>query len=83
MTTFKVKSYYTDKSILITGCTGYLAKIILEKIVRSCSDFRKIYVLMRVKQGVTLEARLQNEVLSSHIFSILYDKRPELRAVVK
>lgn len=81
--TFEVKSYYTNKSILITGCTGYLAKIVLEKIVRSCSDFRKIYVLMRVKQGVTLEARLQNEVLSSHIFEVLYEKRPELRAVVK
>ena len=66
--TFKVKPYYTDKSILITGCTGYLAKIILEKIIRSCSDFKKIYVLMRVKQGVTLEARLENEILSSFIF---------------
>jgi FlaA1/EpsC-like NDP-sugar epimerase len=47
--TFEVKSYYTNKSILITGCTGYLAKIILEKIIRTCSDFRKIYILMRVK----------------------------------
>lgn len=81
--TFKVKSYYTDKTILITGCTGYLAKIVLEKIIRTCSDFKKIYVLMRVKQGVTLEARLQNEILSSHIFTLLYEKRPELKAVVK
>jgi len=81
--TFEIKSYYTNKSILITGCTGFLAKIILEKIVRTCSDFRKIYVLMRTKQGVTLEARLQNEVLSSEMFNILYERRPELRAIVK
>lgn len=48
---FEVESFYKDKTILITGATGYLAKIILEKIIRSCSDFKKIYVLMRAKQG--------------------------------
>ncbi len=66
--TFKVRPFYSNKAILISGCTGYLAKIILEKIIRSCSDFRKIYVLMRVKQGKSLQDRLQHEILSSHIF---------------
>lgn len=70
--TFEVKSYYTNKSILITGCTGYLAKIILEKIIRTCSDFKKIYVVMRPKQGKNLTHRMQNEVLSSEMFNILY-----------
>jgi alcohol-forming fatty acyl-CoA reductase len=50
-TPFEVKSFYSGKNILISGCTGYLAKIILEKIIRTCSDFKKIYVLMRVRQG--------------------------------
>lgn len=80
---FEVKSFYSNKTILITGCTGYLAKIILEKIIRSCSDFKKIYVLMRSKQGISIQERLQNEVLSSHMFTLLYEKRPELEAVVK
>lgn len=80
--TFEVKSYYSNKSILITGCTGYLAKIILEKIIRTCSDFKKIYVLMRVKQGVALKDRMNNEILNSEIFNILYKSRPELRKVV-
>ena len=50
-TPFEVKSFYSGNNILISGCTGYLAKIILEKIIRTCSDFKKIYVLMRVRQG--------------------------------
>ena len=48
-TPFEVKSFYSGKNILISGATGYLAKIILEKIIRTCSDFNKIYVLMRIK----------------------------------
>jgi thioester reductase-like protein len=52
---FAVQSYYKDKNILITGCTGFLAKIVLEKIIRSCSDFGKIYVMMRTKKTKPLE----------------------------
>jgi FlaA1/EpsC-like NDP-sugar epimerase len=37
---FSVKQFYADKTILITGCTGFLAKMILEKIIRSCSNFK-------------------------------------------
>jgi fatty acyl-CoA reductase len=51
---FAVKEFYSNRAILITGATGYLAKIILEKIIRDCSDFKVIYVLMRLKQGVKL-----------------------------
>ena len=55
---FSVQQFYADKTILISGCTGFLAKMILEKIIRSCSNFKKIYVLIRSKQGVTLQDRL-------------------------
>jgi fatty acyl-CoA reductase len=54
----KVKEFYTDKTILISGCTGFLGKIILEKIIRTCPDVRKIYVLIRKKQGMSLNDRL-------------------------
>lgn len=36
--TLKVKEFYNGKNILITGCTGFLAKVILEKIFRSCPN---------------------------------------------
>ncbi len=35
---FSVKDYYRGKNILITGCTGFLGKIILEKLLYSCPD---------------------------------------------
>jgi thioester reductase-like protein len=68
---------------LISGCTGFLAKIILEKLIRTVSDFKKIYVLIRRKQGTTLQSRMQREIYDSQLFKILFEKQPELIALVK
>jgi len=54
-----VKEFYKGKTILISGCTGFLGKIILEKLIRTCSDFKTIYVMIRKKQGTTLEKRMK------------------------
>jgi FlaA1/EpsC-like NDP-sugar epimerase len=34
----KVVEFYKGKTVLLTGCTGFLGKIILEKFLRSCPD---------------------------------------------
>lgn len=75
--TVGIREFYANKTILITGVTGYLAKIILEKIIRSTPDFKCIYVLMRLKKGVTLKDRLQTEVLASPVFQHLFQTNPK------
>ena len=40
--------FYKDKSILLTGVTGFLGKMVLYKLLLSLS-FNKIYVVIRVK----------------------------------
>lgn len=49
-----VREFYKDKTILITGCTGYVGKIILEKLIR-CTEFKRIYVMIRNRAGSTLQ----------------------------
>ena len=80
---FSVKRFYSNKTILISGCTGFLAKMILEKIVRSCSDFKKIYVLIRSKQGVSLQERLEKDIFQTPIFVHLFETRPELVKTIR
>lgn len=36
--TLKVREFYRGKNIFITGCTGFVAKVILEKLLRTCPD---------------------------------------------
>ena len=73
-----VKEFYKGKTILISGCTGFLGKIILEKLIRTCSDFKTIYVMILKKQGTTLDARMKKEIYDSQLFKYLFEKRPEL-----
>jgi|LakMenE01Jun11ns_1017448.scaffolds.fasta_scaffold7631744_2 fatty acyl-CoA reductase len=78
----KVQDFYKGKTILISGCTGFLGKIILEKIIRT-TEPRRVYVMVRKKKGITLEERVKKEIYDSELFKILFEKRPELIKVAK
>ena len=56
-TSLGIKQFYTDKTIFITGATGFVGKVVLEKIIRSMPAFRKIFVMIRAKKNMTLEQR--------------------------
>jgi fatty acyl-CoA reductase len=71
-----IRDFYKGKTILLTGTTGFVGKVILEKIVRDF-DCKRIYVLMRPKKTITIEERLKKEILSSEIFSFVKKKKPE------
>lgn len=72
-----ISDFYRGKTILLTGTTGFVGKVILEKILRS-TDCKCIYVMMRPKKTVTPEERLIKEILSSEIFSFVNKKNPQL-----
>lgn len=48
----RVKEYYAGKNILLTGCTGFVGKVMLEKLLYSCPNVNKIYVMVRPKRNV-------------------------------
>lgn len=70
-------SFYEGKSILLTGSTGFLGKVILEKILRSFSNVEKIYLTVRAsgsnEQAMKDNAynRYKNEIKDSQIFDAL------------
>lgn len=59
MTESKLVQWYEDQSIFITGATGFMGKILVEKLLRSCPS-AKIYVLIRAKKGKTAQQRLND-----------------------
>lgn len=50
--------FYDGSVVLITGGTGFLGKVLVEKLLRTFS-IRKIYLLIRSKNGLTATDRLQ------------------------
>ena len=47
----RVADMLAGRAILITGGTGFMGKVLLEKILRTCSDVDTIYLLIRAKKG--------------------------------
>ncbi|XP_053677824.1 fatty acyl-CoA reductase wat-like [Anopheles nili] len=62
----KVIEFYQDSVVLITGASGFLGKVLLEKLLR-CLDARKIYVLIRRKRDYSAQMRLE-QILKSMLF---------------
>ncbi|CAK1546368.1 unnamed protein product [Leptosia nina] len=77
-----VREFYKGKSILITGGTGFVGKVLLEKLLRDCSDVKAIYVLMRQKKGVPGEERLK-ELCNNKVFELLHKKDPSVFSKLK
>lgn len=54
-----VQEFYKDKSIFITGASGFMGKVLIEKLLYSCSDLKQIIILMRPKRGKTAHQRVE------------------------
>ena len=46
-----IASYYSGKSVFLTGGSGFIGKVIVEKLLRACPDIARIYFLIRPKKG--------------------------------
>lgn len=66
-----IVSKYAGKRVLMTGTTGFVGKVMLEKFLFSLSAVDKIYVLIRNKEGSNLSERFKKEIVSSPCFNRL------------
>lgn len=55
-----VRKFYKDKTIFITGASGFMGKVLVEKLLYSCSDLKSIYVLLRPKRGKVPKSRVDD-----------------------
>ena len=52
--TVKVREFFNDKNVLMTGVTGFVGKVLLEKYLREVPRIGKVYLMIRSKKKVTL-----------------------------
>ncbi|XP_017779531.1 PREDICTED: fatty acyl-CoA reductase 1 [Nicrophorus vespilloides] len=55
---FGIPEYFADKNVFVTGATGFMGKVLIEKILRCCPNVNKIYILLRPKRDLNLQERL-------------------------
>ncbi|KAL3272788.1 hypothetical protein HHI36_014248 [Cryptolaemus montrouzieri] len=72
----QVVQFYKGKSVLITGGLGFLGKLIIEKLLRTCKDIKKMYLIVRPKGKKNATTRIQ-EALRNTLFSELQKVHPK------
>ncbi|KAM4572828.1 fatty acyl-CoA reductase 1 isoform 2-T2 [Odontesthes bonariensis] len=70
-----IPEYYAGKNVLISGATGFMGKVLLEKLLRSCPEVRAIYVMVRSKAGQSPKARIA-DMINSKLFERLQAEQP-------
>ncbi|KAM5334769.1 fatty acyl-CoA reductase 2 isoform 1-T1 [Glossophaga mutica] len=77
-----IAAFYSGKSILITGATGFLGKVLMEKLFRTSPDLKVIYILMRPKAGQTLQQRVV-QILNSKLFEKVKEVCPNVNEKIR
>jgi alcohol-forming fatty acyl-CoA reductase len=57
-----IADFYRNRSVFLTGGTGFMGKVLIEKLLRSCPDMDTIYLLVRPKSGCQASQRIQELV---------------------
>ncbi|XP_050668708.1 fatty acyl-CoA reductase 1-like isoform X1 [Leptidea sinapis] len=71
----KVADYYAGKSVLLTGATGFVGKVLLERLLYNCADIENVFVLIRPKKGLSAQKRLE-QMTNAPIFTKLKQNSP-------
>ncbi|KAI4332900.1 hypothetical protein L6164_017773 [Bauhinia variegata] len=66
-----IPCFLRGKNFLITGATGFVAKVFIEKILRTAPDVGKIFLLIKSKDQETALHRLETEILDCELFKNL------------
>lgn len=55
-----VREFYSGRTVLVTGGTGFMGKVLIEKLLYTIPDIGGIYILMRPKRGKSVTQRFED-----------------------
>ncbi|KAL1453313.1 hypothetical protein WDU94_007461 [Cyamophila willieti] len=73
---------YEGGQILMTGATGFLGQILIEKLLRSFPRIKTIYIIVREKKGLSAEQRI-DKMFRNVIFESLHELMPNFQLKIK
>ncbi|XP_058798526.1 fatty acyl-CoA reductase wat-like [Phymastichus coffea] len=65
----EVTEFFNGSNVFVTGGSGFLGKLLIDKLLRSCPKMGKLYMLMRAKKGKTSEERFKE-----HFQDVVYER---------
>ncbi|KAI9553796.1 ABC protein [Daphnia sinensis] len=72
-----ISEFYNGRSVFVTGATGFMGKVLVEKLLRACPGIERLYLLMRPSRGQSVECRLQG-LIQNQIFDKVKKQQPDV-----
>ena len=70
-----INEFYSNKTVLITGATGLVGKVIVFKLLRSIESIKKVYILIREKNGKNYLERFNDLITKSRDLFTYIDRQ--------
>lgn len=77
-----VGEFFANRSVFLTGGSGFLGKVLIEKLLHDCPSIKNIYVMIRTKGTEPAQSRLR-QLLESQAFDRIRRIQPSLLDKVK
>jgi fatty acyl-CoA reductase len=71
----RISDMFRGQTIFITGGSGFLGKVLIEKLLRTCPGVKTIYLLLRSKKGKSPHERI-SDIFNNMLFDSLKKKDP-------
>ncbi|CAK1593081.1 unnamed protein product [Parnassius mnemosyne] len=70
-----IERFYAGSTVFVTGGSGFVGKLLVEKLFRSC-NVNKVFLLLRSKKDKNAQQRA-NDILMDPVFDSLHKHKPE------
>ncbi|XP_044260757.1 fatty acyl-CoA reductase wat-like [Tribolium madens] len=80
MSQSQIRDFYNTQNVLITGGTGFLGKVLIERLLRT-TNTAQIFVLIRTKKGKNAQTRLY-DMLDSLYYNKVKTENPNFKSRV-
>ena len=67
----EIREFFAGRKVFITGGTGFLGAVLLEKLLRACPEIETVYLLVRPKRMSSIQERVSN-LLSSPVSEVAH-----------
>eukprot|EP00051_Salpingoeca_urceolata_P014934 m.190660 g.190660 ORF g.190660 m.190660 type:complete len:534 (+) comp18238_c0_seq3:853-2454(+) len=70
-----IAEFYSGRSVLVTGATGFIGKVVVYKLLQMAPDLRTVYLLVRPKKDLSAHDRV-SMLTESDVFSRVKKEQP-------